>query len=111
MAKPAPYLGELELVVLLALHRLPGPAYGMAVYDELVQTTGRDLTAPTVYITLSRLEKKGYVQSRIGEPAPHRGGRAKRFFEVTLEGERAMRRSREMLERLWGERVPQRPVS
>lgn len=111
MGPRTPYLGELELVVLLALRRLPGAAYGMTVYDEIVDATGRKLTAPTVYITLARLEKKGYVRSRLGEPTTNRGGRAKRFFSITAEGEQAVRRAHDTLERLWVSNAPpQRPV-
>lgn len=103
------YLGELELVVLLALGRVGDDAYGMNVYDEIVAVTGREITAPTVYVTLSRLEKKGYVRSRLGRPTPERGGRAKRFFEVTPGGRDALERSREMLDRLWGTASPLKP--
>ena len=58
----AAYLGELELMVLLTLDRLEGEAYGMAVYDEIVRSTGREISAPTIYVTLARLEKKGAIR-------------------------------------------------
>lgn len=107
--KRSDYLGELELVVLLALDRVADDAYGMAVYDEIVTVTGREISAPTVYVTLSRLEKKGHVRSRLGRPTAERGGRAKRFFAITGSGRKALDRSREMLERLWGAPSPTRP--
>jgi DNA-binding PadR family transcriptional regulator len=57
------YLGEFELVVMLALARLDEAAYGMSIYDEILATTGRDVSIQAVYVTLNRLEKKGHVTS------------------------------------------------
>lgn len=91
------YLGEFELVVLLTLARLEGDAYGMTIYDEIADVTGRDVAIPTVYVTLTRLEKKGYLSSELGEPAPERGGRAKRFYRLKREGRAALTRSLDML--------------
>ena len=66
------YLGEFELVVLLGLARLEAEAYGMAIFAEIHRVTGRDLTIPAVYVTLNRLEKKGYVDSRTGDASESR---------------------------------------
>ena len=95
------YLGEFELVVLLAMARLEGNGYGMSIYDEIQQITRREVSIPAVYVTLTRLEKKGLVSSRVGEPTGDRGGRAKKFYRVEPEGAEALRRSRNMLDRLW----------
>ncbi len=95
------YLGEFELVVLLALARLGNDAYGVSIYEEIQRITGRDASVPAVYVTLTRLEKKGLVSSRVGEPTGERGGRAKKFFQVEPAGADALKRSRDMLDRLW----------
>ncbi len=97
----AAYLGELELMVLLTLDRLEGEAYGMAVYDEIVRSTGREISAPTIYVTLARLEKKGYTRARTGAPTGERGGRAKKFYRTTRAGTKALARSKAMLGELW----------
>lgn len=94
------YLGEFELVVLLALARLSADAYGMAIFDEIRDVTGREVAIPTVYVTLTRLEKKGYVSSDVGEPSPERGGRAKKFYRLEAAGRDALNRSLQMLGRL-----------
>jgi PadR family transcriptional regulator PadR len=97
----ATYLGELELTVLLTLDRLDDEAYGMAVYDEIVQATGREISAPTIYVTLARLERKGYARTRTGRPTGERGGRARKYYRITKGGKQALTRSKQMLERLW----------
>lgn len=95
------YLGELEQVVLLSLARLSGNGYGMEVYDEIRDVTDRDVSIPTIYVTLTRLEQKGMVSSRTGKPTAERGGRAKKFFRLERAGVEALRRSREQLDKLW----------
>ena len=87
------YLGEFELIVMLALLRLADRAYGVTVRQEIGKRTGRDVSIGAIYATLERLEAKGYVESRRGDPTPERGGRAKRFFHVTAAGGAALNRT------------------
>ena len=95
------FLGEFEQIVMLALARLGPDAYGMTIHDEIQKTIERDVSITAVYVTLSRLEKKGYVSTRLGEPSPERGGRAKRYFRLEPVGVAALRQSRNFLFRLW----------
>ena len=92
-------LGELEQMVLMAVMRLEDP-YPVSVRDEIKARTGVDLSRGTIYVTLSRLEQRKLVQSRLGDPTPARGGKAKRVFEVTAAGRRLLRESRVALRRL-----------
>src|SRR5881409_85269 len=78
-----PVLGELEQVVLLSVMRVGDDAYGVPILAEIEREAGRELTLATVYKTLSRLEDKGLVVSRLGDPTPARGGRRKRFYSPT----------------------------
>jgi len=71
-------LGEFEQVVLLAILRLGDDAYAVTIRDEILQCTGRDVSRGSIYITLDRLETKGYLRSRLADSTPERGGRAKR---------------------------------
>jgi DNA-binding PadR family transcriptional regulator len=86
-------LGELEQVLLLALLRLGGDSYGAAVRAEILATTGRSVTPGAIYPTLDRLEARGLLRSRVGDPVPQRGGRARRHFKITASGLREVRRS------------------
>ena len=86
-------LGEFEQLILLALVRLGQEAYGVSVCDEIVRRTGRDVSLGAVYKTLDRLEDKGLVTSRVGEPTPERGGRRKKHFRPLAPGLRALKTS------------------
>lgn len=89
------YLGEFEHIVLLALMRLGDHAYGVTVRQEISTCIDRDVSVGAIYATLDRLEEKGYVTSSMGEPTPKRGGRPKRFFQVTAHGVSAVNRTRQ----------------
>ena len=95
-------LGRFEEMVLLALVRLRENAYGVPIRREIAERTGRDVSFGAVYTTLERLERKGYVSSRVGEPTPERGGRAKRYFRIEAPGRRALNSSRETIARMGG---------
>lgn len=82
MKKPVNYIGEFEELVLLAILRQGENAYGVPIRQALEEATGRSISVGSLYTTLSRLEEKGLVQSRVGEPTTERGGRAKRYYEV-----------------------------
>jgi PadR family transcriptional regulator, regulatory protein PadR len=90
IAKAEVALGEFEQLVLLALVRLGPDAYGATIKREIEVRTGRELAISAVYITLDRLEVKGLVRSRIGEPTPQRGGRRRKHFVILPAGRRAI---------------------
>lgn len=87
------WLGEFEQLVLLALLRLGDNAYGMRIHREVEERIGRSCLLGALYTTLDRLEEKGFVSSRVGEPTPERGGRAKKYFRVEAAGAAALRRA------------------
>jgi PadR family transcriptional regulator, regulatory protein PadR len=94
-------LGGFELQVLLAVVRLGEDAYGVPIADTIEAASGREVAAGSIYITLDRLEEKGFLTSRLGESTPERGGRAKTYFQVTGKGLRAVRQAQRTLVRLW----------
>jgi PadR family transcriptional regulator PadR len=95
------FLGGFELLVLLALMRLGEDAYGVPISEAIEESSGREVAIGSVYITLERLEQKGLVSSRLGEPTAERGGRAKTYFRVTATGLRAVRQAQRTLVNLW----------
>ena len=95
------YLGEMELMVLLAVVRLGEDAYGVPISKELLFLARREVALGSIYAALDRLEEKGFVSSSLGDPTPERGGRAKRFFRATPTGVRALKTTRAALTNLW----------
>jgi DNA-binding PadR family transcriptional regulator len=95
------YLGELELMLLLAVIHLGDEAYGVPIARELEKQRGRDVSVGSVYASLERLEAKGLVVSSLGDPTPERGGKAKRFFRITKQGLQQVQETRRVLTRLW----------
>ena len=100
MKRPG-YLGELEQMVLLAILQLDDVAYGTNVMNELKQRVERKVSRGALYVTLDRLEEKGMLSSKLGDPNPRRGGRPKRFLTVTPAGVSALKKSRSAWMRLW----------
>jgi len=94
-------LGEFEELVMLSVAILQGEAYGVAVMDEIKKQSGRKSTISTVHETLIRLEKKGFLQSYTGGATKVRGGRKKRYFEITAYGKKAINETRELRNKMW----------
>jgi DNA-binding PadR family transcriptional regulator len=95
-----PLLGEFEQVVLLAILRLNDDAYGVTIRREITKCTGREPAPGALYTTLDRLEDKGLVRSRMGDPTAERGGRAKRYFTVSASGLKAVTQAQRSFQRL-----------
>jgi len=92
---------DFEQQVLLAVWQRGNDAYGTTVRDELEARTGREVSQGAVYTTLVRLEKKGLLASRMSDPTPVRGGKAKRFFRITADGRAGVEAARAAMDRLW----------
>lgn len=95
------HLGEFEELTLLAVRAIGEGAYAVPVQRYLESATNRTVTMGAVYAALDRLERKGLVQSAMGEPTRERGGKAKRLFSVTREGLDTVRYLRRVRERIW----------
>jgi DNA-binding PadR family transcriptional regulator len=78
---------------LAAVFRLGENAYGMTIHEQVEEFAERTVSLGSCYTTLDRLEQKGYVKSWFSDPTPERGGRSKRYFEITGAGERVLKRS------------------
>jgi DNA-binding PadR family transcriptional regulator len=93
-------LGEVEQLVLLAVLRLEGDAYAVPIRDLIERLTGLALARGSIYITLDRLEQKGLVESRMSEPTPEPGGKARRVFRIRPAGVSALKAARRAVDRL-----------
>lgn len=94
-------LGEFEELVLLTIAALINEAYSVAICDELEKHTGRSAKLGVVHAVLNRLEEKGLAKSKLGDTTSARGGKRKRYYEVTHAGKVALTRSKEVRESIW----------
>ena len=94
-------LGEFEQLVLLAIAHLRGESYGIPIVEEIERRTGRSVARAAVYVTLRRLEEKGFLSSWMSDPTPERGGKARRWVKLEAEGVEALREARRVSERMW----------
>jgi PadR family transcriptional regulator len=94
-------LGEFEHLIMLAVLRLDADAYGVPIIEEVEARTGRTVSQAAAYLTLKRLEQKGWIRSRLSDPTPERGGRAKRYFSLSPKGMERIRQTRAALVSMW----------
>lgn len=94
------FLGEFEIYVMLALAQIGAEAYGVSIRQEIERRTDRDVAIGAVYATLARLEDKGLVRHELSAPLPVQGGRARKHYRLTPEGERALAHAASMLARM-----------
>jgi DNA-binding PadR family transcriptional regulator len=95
------YLGEFEELVLLMVAILGDDAYGVNLTHEIIEQTGRDVRLNQVHASLHRLEDKGMITSRMGDPTPERGGRRKRLFRISALGVQTLREIQGVRSNLW----------
>jgi len=95
-----PLLGEVEQLVLLAVLRLGDEAYAVPIRALIKEEAQVDLSRGTIYVTLERLERKGYVTSRFSDPQAVRGGKARRIFRLKPPGIAAAKAAKSAVDRL-----------
>ena len=94
-------LSRTEEVVILTIWDLKDNAYGITISNRLTEFTGKKWRLGAVYVTLERLEKKGYLESFLGNPTNERGGRRKRLYKVSKTGLESLLKTRNMAENMW----------
>lgn len=95
------YLGEFEELVLLTIVNLDKGSYGVAIKEDIEARAKRAISIGALHSTLTRLEEKGYIKSWMGDPTQERGGRRKRFFEVTHKGKVELHHMKSLRDDLW----------
>lgn len=99
-------LGEFEEVLLLLVGILHDEAYAFKLAEEFESQTGRSISIGAIHSTLSRLEKKGFLDSAMSAPSPTRGGRRKRVYSITAVGDRVLAESKAFKQSLWDQYPP-----
>jgi DNA-binding PadR family transcriptional regulator len=94
-------VGTFEFLVLAIVLELDEQAYAVPIREALEQRTARPVTRGALYTTLARLEDKGLLRSRMSDPLPVRGGKARRYYRLTAAGSRVLRGERARLVAEW----------
>ena len=94
-------LTKLEELVLIAVLKLKDNAYGISIYNFVINITGKDVAVSSVYFPLERLVRKGYLQCLQGKPTPKRGGMSKRYYRLTRTGFKALEENRSLNQTAW----------
>ena len=94
-------LGEFEEIVMLTVAILAEDAYGFAIVEEIESRLKRKVSIGSLQTVLIRLEKKGFLESRLGEATKVRGGKRKRFYELTQLGKNVLQQTKEQRLGLW----------
>lgn len=95
------YIGEFEELVLLTIASLGAEAYGVSIKEHIEKRSDRAISIGALHSTITRLEEKGLIKSWLGEPTRERGGRRKRFFEITHQGKLSLHHVKELRDELW----------
>ncbi len=94
-------LGEFEEFVLLTVGVLGSEAYGVQIKRELEQRMRQGLSVGSIQSALKRLEQKGFLTSYFGEATPVRGGKRKRYYELTKHAQRVLIELRDIRDQYW----------
>lgn len=89
-------LGEFEELVLLSIGALGDDAYGVSIKDFIKDRAGRNPSIGALHSALSRLEDKGYIRAEVGEATKIRGGRRKKYYQITIAGKETLRMAKEL---------------
>lgn len=95
------YIGEFEELVLLTIASLGEDAYGVTVKEDIEKRCDRNISIGALHSTITRLEEKGYIKSWLGEPTQERGGRRKRYFELSHQGKVELHNMKDLRDELW----------
>lgn len=95
------YLGEFEELVLLTVASLGEEAYGVSIQQDIETRCRRNISIGALHSTITRLEEKGFLKSWLGGATQERGGRSKRFYEITQAGKKSVAESKSMRDELW----------
>jgi DNA-binding PadR family transcriptional regulator len=93
-------LGQFEGLILTAIKHLKEDAYGMQIYGEVCRMADRDVNLGSMYVTLERLKKKGYVKYRVERGGPARRGKPRKFYTLLPLGAEVLLNSVETAKRM-----------
>lgn len=94
-------LSRAEEIILLAVYKLAGGAYGVTIREQIREDIGRAWAFGVVYKTLNKMTRKGYVRKIPGDSLSERGGRSRFYYEITPSGLQALHEIRRVQASVW----------
>ncbi|MEQ9402420.1 MAG: PadR family transcriptional regulator [Cyclobacteriaceae bacterium] len=94
-------LGEFQEIVMLSILILDDKAYGVTIQEEIDRRMKRSISRGALHTALTRLEEKGFIVSEYGEPTAERGGRRKRYYQVSNKGMATLKEAKELRQDMW----------
>ncbi len=94
-------LGEFQEIVMLSIMILDENAYGVSIQEDVSNRTGRQVSRGALHTALTRLEEKGLIKSMYGEPTAERGGRRKRYYQVSNKGRANLQEIKQLRQSMW----------
>ncbi len=98
-------LSRSEEIVLLAIWKLKGNAYGVTIREQVSRDTGHEWSFGAIYKPLKALAHRGYVKKSRSEPCAERGGRSKYMYRLTPDGEEALKEIRKIYKAIWTDEI------
>ncbi len=83
-------LGEFEELVLLVVAANHTKAYGVLILENLEEKLNKKVNISAIHVALKRMENKGFVISKFGGITKERGGRRKKFYNITALGKKVL---------------------
>jgi DNA-binding PadR family transcriptional regulator len=94
-------LTKQEELLLLAIFRIQKDAYLVNIREHLKEHIGKDWAFGSIYITLEKLCRKGFVKNRIGSPTASQGGKAIKYYDLTESGIRILKENKRLHDKMW----------
>jgi PadR family transcriptional regulator PadR len=94
-------LSRAEEIILLAVFKLEGNAYGVTVREQVYKDIGRYWSFGVIYKTLKKMKAKGYVKKISSDPIAERGGRSRYYYKITPKGISVLEEIRTIQSSIW----------
>jgi len=95
------FLTRMEEILLLIVHQLGDDAYGVTIKSRVEELLEKPVSVGAIYVPLDRLAKRGLLKTRQGDPSPERGGRSKKYYNLTQAGMDILKETKKLNDLLW----------
>jgi PadR family transcriptional regulator PadR len=95
------FLTRKEELILLTVLRLGDSANLVKIREHLVSSTGQRWSVGNVYVPLDHMSRLGYLETRVGDPTAHRGGKAVKYYRLSRKGWDELAELKKVQDSMW----------